>query len=475
MSAETKAGSDVLTASPFWCLEGAGDVARIAVVDERGRSWSFQDLGLAVEKAAIYLRSRSDSSFGLLFIRNSLDSLIAYLACLRASLVPLLLPADMAPGLVEALKSHYQPDWQLGPASEALDANGATLAWQALGVSNGAVSQVNPALGILLSTSGSTGSPKLVRLSRDNLAANARSIARYLQLAPGDRALTVLPPYYSYGLSVINSHLQAGATVVLRDVSVLTPAFVEVVRQHAVTSLSGVPYTYQMLVRTGLLKADFPSLNTLTQAGGRLDERLTAQLAFLASEKGWRFFVMYGQTEATARISYVPSERLLEKIGSIGVPIPDGHLEVDSASSELVYRGPNVMLGYAWSRDDLALGDVQNGVLRTGDLAARDDEGFFRIIGRLSRFVKLAGNRIGLDEVEQQLLSQFGIPAMVGGRDERLVVWLEGASEEALGSARAWLTAQYGLHHSLFRLRAVEGLPLLGSGKRDYQALQVDA
>ncbi len=458
--------------APFWSLEGGGDRGRLALIDERGNEVSYGELDILVGRTAAALVDVAGRSAGLLFMRNNLASVVCYLACLRLGAVPLLLPGDLAPGLVAGLTESYGFEWQMGPEPSPGDDPG--LSWRVLPAGRVAPGPLGPELALLLSTSGSTGSPKLVRLSLANLVANAQSIAQYLSLGPGDRALTVLPPFYSYGLSVINSHLQAGATVVLRDLSVLTPDFAATVRDHRVTSLSGVPYTYQMLLRTGTLKGDLPALNTLTQAGGRLDERLASQVAQLSRDKGWRFFMMYGQTEATARISYVPFDRLEEKLGSIGWAIPGGHLDLDGATSELVYSGPNVMLGYALRQQDLALGNVLGGVLRTGDLAERDADGCFRIVGRLNRFIKLTGNRMGLDDLEGQLQQHFALPIMVSGRDERLVVWMEGASEDLVDAARKWLNTQYGVHHSLVRLRAVEQLPLLNTGKRDYQALKSD-
>ena len=455
----------------FWELSRHHD-SSTAIVDENGRLINYLELAARVDEAAAHLSAFGERKLGFLFAGNTLDSLVSYLACLRARHVPLLLPGDMAPELVAALQEQYQPDWVLGARVE-----GAALAgteWF-IAYSNQTPSRaLAPDLALLLSTSGSTGSPKLVRLSYANLQANAASIAQYLELSSDDRALTVLPAHYSYGLSVINSHLLTGASLVLRDVSVLTPAFAETIRSNEVTSLAGVPSVYQMLWRTGFQKQEFPSLRTLTQAGGRLDEKLTAAFSQLAHDRGWRFFVMYGQTEATARISYVPPGRLPEKIGSIGIPIPGGQLQIDPDNSELIYSGPNVMLGYATCQDDLARGDDQLGVLRTGDVARQDNEGFFYITGRLKRFVKLAGNRIGLDEVEQQLEHKLSVPCMAAGRDERMVVWLEGTDDALINQTKQWLASQFGIHHSLCRFRLVESLPMLSSGKKDYSALLAD-
>lgn len=311
-------------------------------------------------------------------------------------------------------------------------------------------------------------------MSYSNLQANAESIAQYLGLDKNERALTVLPSYYSYGLSVINSHLHVGASLVVRDVSVITPAFAEAIRSHNVTSIAGVPYTYQMLWRTGFQKQEFPTLRTLTQAGGRLDDKMLLSFAQLATERGWRFFSMYGQTEATARISYVPPDRLVEKVGSIGVAIPGGELQIDPQNSELIYAGPNVMLGYASCCEDLTLGDEQQGKLRTGDIARQDAEGYYYITGRIKRFVKLAGNRIGLDEIERQLQRKLALPIMAAGRDERLVLWIEAGNNTFIEQARQLLTQQFGIHHSLCRLKLVDTLPRLPSGKNDYSAMKSD-
>lgn len=444
-----------------------------AVIDESGRAISYAEVSDRVSLAAEHMCSLGTRQLGLLFTSNTLSSLVAYLACLRARHVPLLLPVGMAPELIANLKKHYLPDWTLGEhiQGETLMGSGLSLTRLRPCASRTALA---PELALLLSTSGSTGSPKLVRLSYENLQANATSITKYLALTSNERALTLLPSHYSYGLSIINSHLHAGASLVMCDVSVLSPAFTEIIHAQAVTSLAGVPYTYQMLWRTGFNKKEFPSLRTLTQAGGRLDDKLTLAFSQLAEKRGWRFFTMYGQTEATARISYVPPHRLAEKIGSIGIAIPGGQLKLDSANAELIYTGPNVMLGYAASREDLARSDDQRGVLRTGDIGRQDQEGFFYITGRIKRFVKLAGNRIGLDEMEQQLQDKLDLAAMASGRDERLVVWLETMDETFIETTKQWLSGQFGIHHSFCRFRLVESLPILSNGKKDYGALLID-
>jgi len=225
---------------------------------------------------------------------------------------------------------------------------------------------------LLLTTSGSTGSPKLVRLSAKNLQSNAAAIAEYLGLTREERAITVLPMNYTYGLSVINSHLHSGARILLTNAPVIQKPFWEFFHLQEATSLVGVPYTYAMYHRMGLFKMELPSLRYMTQAGGKLPAAMVKEFAQWARTRGIRFFVMYGQTEATARMSYLPPDRVIEKTASVGVAIPGGRFSILDANNreitqsgvdgELVYRGPNVSLGYAESRADLEKEDENNGL-----------------------------------------------------------------------------------------------------------------
>lgn len=456
----------------FWQFAGIEPTAP-AVIDETGQCHDYAALSALVDRAAAMLGQLGPRKLLFLLTGNRLGCLVAYLACLRSGQVALLLPEGISDELLEGLTRHYQPDWLIrgaGASPADIPLAGTDLFMQAADA-GGSVS-LHPELTLLLSTSGTTGSPRLVRLPTRALNANARAIASYLGLGPGERAITVLPMSYSYGLSIVNSHLASGGTLVLSGHGVMQKEFWATMREQAVTSLAGVPYTYQMLHRVGLDRMDLPALRTLTQAGGRLDPRLIGAFAELACQRGWRFFVMYGQTEATARISYVPPERLRDKIGSIGQAIPGGELSLSEETGELVYRGDNVMLGYAESPADLLKGDELQGVLRTGDLARRDDDGFFYVTGRLKRFIKLAGNRVGLDEVEQALQQALKVPVAVAGEDDRLMAWVESAGEDLADQGSVLLREHYGLHHSLFRVRCVGALPLLASGKTDYAALR---
>ncbi|MEI7717893.1 MAG: AMP-binding protein, partial [Mycobacterium sp.] len=414
----------------FWALR-SGDESHLACTDGAGFTLTYGELREAVRMITGELRTMGSRQLGFIECAASPEWLICYLATLAAGHVPLLIPEGLIEALLGPLLQTYRPQWIWRSPSRQEPRSGAdsVIDHAVAGFqvrADGFTPDLHPELGCLLSTSGSTGSPKLVRISYQALDVNARSIADYLGLGTNERALTTLPTSYSYGLSVVNSHLRAGATLVLRSVSPISREFVDVINSEGITSLAGVPSWYQMLLRTGFDKAETPSVHTLTQAGGRLDDRIKRAVLAMAGRKGIRFFVMYGQTEATARISYVPPETLAQHMDSIGIPIPGGKILLDPKTSEIIYQGPNVMMGYAESAGDLAMPDECHGILSTGDIGAVDDSGYFRITGRLKRVIKLSGNRFGLDEVEHNLVQLLDAPVAVTGRDEKLGVFIEG-------------------------------------------------
>jgi acyl-CoA synthetase (AMP-forming)/AMP-acid ligase II len=338
----------------------------------------------------------------------------------------------------------------------------------------GTAHRLHPDLAMLLSTSGSTGSPKLVRLSRCNLVANATAIADYLDIRETDRAATTLPMSYCYGLSVVHSHLLRGATLILTDHSVTDGEFWSLFRRHSGTSFAGVPYTFELLERIGFENMDLPDLRYVTQAGGRLPPERVRAFAALGERQGWQLYVMYGATEATARMSFLPPELAKIRPTSIGRPIPGGSFSIEPVDGmtepdvgELVYVGANVMMGYAHGPDDLAVGKSVE-TLRTGDLARRTPDGLYEVIGRNSRFVKLFGLRIDLQRVESALRAD-GVTAFCTDDDDRLVVAAVGHDDQAVQRITA---SASGLPAAAIRVVEMAELPLLPSGKPDYPAVR---
>ena len=436
-----------------------------------GEAFAGAALLAEVDRAAARVRTLPA---GVLFARMDVDaaSVLRYLGAWHAgravALLDPALDADLLAGLIE----RFQPAAVLnpsGPAPAGYDEN-----W--VRASDGV--EPHPDLAVLLPTSGSTGNPKLVRLSRAAVLANAEAIAEVLGIDADEVAPTSLPLHYSYGLSVLNSHLVRGATVVVEPTGVMGRPFWTAVERYGITSLAGVPYHYEMLRRLRFDPAKYPSVRTLTQAGGRLRTELVAEFNDTMLAVGGRMFVMYGQTEAAPRMSTVPAERLAEKLGSAGPALPGGAFSVrlddgvettePGVTGEVLYRGPNVMMGYAESAAELADGDVSGGLLATGDLGHLDADGYLFITGRLKRIGKVFGNRVNLDDLERIL---GGTVAAVPAGD-KVVVFVEGADRHATKAAAKALSERLHLHVTGFDVRSAESLPLLTNGKIDYRSLE---
>ncbi|RYU13368.1 AMP-binding protein [Nocardioides iriomotensis] len=452
----------------FWAdLRRHGHHPAVVTDAADGGTLSYADLADRVD--ALADRLGPTRRLVLLAGGNDLDTLVGYVAALAGGHPVLLLPGDNA-GHVDAVVAAYDPD-------VVLDGDG--LHERRPGTRH----DLHPDLALLLSTSGSTGSPKLVRLSHTNLASNAGAIASYLGIRRTDVAATTLPLHYCYGLSVVNSHLAAGATLFLTDLSVVDACFWEAVRAHRVSSFAGVPYTFDLLDRVGFAGMDLPSLRYVTQAGGRLAPERVRAYAEAGQERGWDLFVMYGQTEATARMAYLPPDLAVASAGAIGVPVPGGSFRLepvperplsardgDLTVGELVYRGDNVMLGYATGPGDLARGrEVHE--LRTGDVARRRPDGMLEVVGRRSRFAKVFGVRVDLDEVER-LYGDRGHVVHVADLGDRLLLGVDASARPAdPEELRAVAKEAVGLPRTAVDVLALPEVPRLPSGKTDYRTL----
>ncbi|MEV6402833.1 AMP-binding protein [Streptomyces bobili] len=446
-------------------LAAYGD--RTALLTDGGEL-SYRALAEKVARTAARLGTRR--RLVLLAGANTADVLVTYLAALAAGHPVLLVPGDNEEA-VRSLTAAYDPDVVVGA-----DRSGQLRLDERRAVS---AHELHPDLALLLSTSGSTGSPKLVRLSYDNLQANAESIATYLDIGEDDRAATTLPLHYCYGLSVINSHLLRGAGLVLTDLSVADDRFWDLFRAARATTFAAVPYTFDLLDRTGFAGLRLPHLRYVTQAGGRLAPDRVRHYAELGRRDGWDLYVMYGQTEATARMAYLPPHLAAGHPEAIGVPVPGGSFRLEAHpdwpgqdTGELVYSGPNVMLGYAEHPRDLARGRTVTD-LHTGDIGRRTPDGLYEIVGRSSRFVKILGLRVDPERVETLLLGH-GFTALCAGRDDELVVAVtvpDGGEADVVGVRRT-VTGAYGLPPRAVAVHAVPQLPRLPTGKPDYEAVR---
>ena len=438
----------------------------IAFVAGNGETLTYAAAAKAADSFGVQLGAQEPDNRKLVFIlaENCLECVIAYLGCLRGRCPVALLPASIHADSLANLLNLYRPHYVWLPWSRASEMRAQSPVF-ALGdyvllANSTEPIEIHDDLALLMTTSGSTGSPKFVRLSYLNISANAGSISECLQIRDDDKPITTLPMHYVFGLSVINSHLHSGASIVLTNASVTEKRFWELFKARDATTISGVPYTYELLKRLVWQRMNLPSLRVLTQAGGKLHAELVREFAGTCLQKGVRFYVMYGAAEATARMSYLPPELAIDKPASIGIAIPGGELWIEEG--ELCYKGSNVSLGYAESCGDLARGDDRHGVLRTGDLATRDEDGAFYIVGRKSRFIKLFGNRINLDDVEQFIRNK-GIDCACAGDDDAMRLYVSSASDES--NALAFAQQLTNLHHSAFRTVVVSQLPRNEAGK----------
>jgi len=454
-----------------------------AVITDRGEQLSYGELKTQSDKFAEAVK---DKGLLICLCENRLGSLVGYVGCLEHRIPIVLLDGGKDAASIKNLIEIYQPEylWLLEDRVGDYEggqvyAYGNYLLLRMHYAKEVEKPEINKELALCLTTSGSTGSPKFVRLSLSNVKANAEQIAEYLEIDEHERPVTVLPSYYSYGVSVINSHLIKGATLLMTEGTVAQREFWNFMKEQMATSISGVPYTYEMLKMLRFFRMDLPYLKTMTQAGGKLNKDIAKQYIEFAQEKGKRFFVMYGQTEATARMSYLPVEHALDKYASIGIAIPRGKfslidvngnaIEEADVDGELVYEGPNVSLGYAECRADLAKGDENHGVLHTGDVARRDADGYYYITGRMKRFVKVWGNRCNLDATEQLVKSITTSCACVGVDDKITIFVTQEGLEEAIVKMLAEKT---GFNNRAFAVKVIDAIPVKSSGKIDYQAMQ---
>lgn len=338
-------------------------------------------------------------------------------------------------------------------------------------------------LALLLSTSGSTGSKKYVRLSYQNVKANSESIAIFLELDSTERPVLTLPMQYAYGLSIINSHLMVGATLLVTDKNIMQKEFWNFIREKQATSISGTPYVYEILKKMGFLHKRVDSIKTMTQAGGKLSEENHKLYAEYANKNGIKFFVMYGQTEATARMTYLPYNKSLQKCGSIGIAIPGGEVslidennqEMNDAfvEGEIVYRGPNVSLGYAEGYQDLGKGDERKGILYTGDIAWKDEEGCYYIVGRKKRFLKIYGNRISLDEIEQIIQIKFPeVDCCCCGNDDHIIVFLNNENQDIQYQIKIYIANKIKVFSKNVIIKYIDFIPRTQSGKVAYTLVE---
>lgn len=456
---------------------------RTALITEEGNLIQYEAM---LERADAIGSAVGRRCLAFVLCRNCVDAIAGYIGFLRHHVVPLMLGEAIDSILLEGLLETYRPAYVLCPREGGEKFQGETV-WSSqdyvlIRLPYEQDYALADDLCALMTTSGSTGSLKLVRQSAKNIEAHAALFTRCLSIMPEDRAATTLPIQYSYGLAVVQAQLYCGAAVIVTGKTMLDKDFWRLLNEKGATTFPGVPYHYEMMKKLNFRQMNLPSLRFITEGGGKLPQELVREFYEICREKGVKFFILYGQTEAIADITYLPCEYAGEKSGSIGIAAsPSGRLllhdgegqEITGAgvSGELVYCGESVTLGYAESRFDLDKPDENHGVLRTGDIAVRDEEGFFYIAGRKKRFLKLFGVRVSLDEVEG-LLHRQGVPCACTGVDDRMKIYVtERDQMDAAAEAVKRLTA---IKPNAFTVHYIEKIPRNEAGKILYAELRRD-
>lgn len=455
-----------------------------ALIDDSGTSITYRELA---EQADRIGSAASGRCLVFQLCENSVASIVGYVGFLRNRIVPVLTGGDMDMELLNRLLELYHPRYIYLPSQrtgEFPDSFRIVYSYRDYALMRTPYDtffELHEKLALLLTTSGSTGSPKLVRQSYDNIQSNTESIVRYLQIDSSERPITTLPMNYTYGLSIIQTHLASGASVLITRHPVTMKHFWDFAKKERATSFGGVPYTYEMLKKVRFTRLDLPDLRTMTQAGGKLPFELHREYAEYARATGKNFVVMYGQTEATARMAYLPADKSLEKLGSMGIPVPGGHFRLIDADNreilapdtvgELIYEGPNVTMGYAECGRDLSKEDEWNQVLVTGDMAKRDSDGFYYIVGRKKRFLKLYGSRVNLDEIDLLIKKEFpGCSCASVGDDQRMITFI--TSAELTDRVKNYITSTTHINSQAVEIRYIENLPVSSAGKILYKELE---
>lgn len=402
---------------------------------------------------------------------RNVETVAAYIGCLRQGIVPILVDAGLSVDLINNIADQYQVETILHPRplkSNAYSNDGTFGVFNVFRSKNPTDILVNDQLTLVLPTSGSTGDPKCVRLNSVNIDSCTKEIVRYLNIDKDRISISSLPFHYTYGLSILHCALETRSKMVLTGLPLIDKEFWSLMEKNQVTDLSGVPFMFEVLRRITLSPKILKNLKCVTQAGGRLDTKYIDYFINLFGKKDISYFTMYGQTEASPRISYVPPERALTKLGSVGIALDIGRFYTDAVDAvsegELIYEGPNVCMGYAFNREDLSKPDSNKGILKTGDIATIDNEGFATIVGRKKRFVKVYGSSVNLDDLESKLKAKSFDTAVIG-RDDKIIVLT--ANHDTAG-IKNYLHSFVNFPPRAIKIIEIDEIKYSGVGKPDY-------
>lgn len=444
---------------------------KIAIKDDKSEI-SYDDL---IKASEIFKEISQIKSVILCLCSNNIESIVGYIASIEGDHVPLLVSSNMDSQLLNNLLETYRPQyiWMNKDKSIELQFNEIVVEYNdyVLIKTENQSYELNSKLELLLTTSGSTGSPKLVRHKKGNVESNALNISLAFGWDETEKGLLDLPLNYTMGLSVVNTHLFLGATCYITQHNPINREYWNILSQEEITNITGVPFSYEIMDKLKFTKKVFPKLRYICQGGGKLSKVLFEKLSKYSTDNNILFYATYGATETTARMTMLDPKEASTNPQSIGRAMPLGNTwlkdEVNGVG-ELVYRGPNVTMGYASQISDLALDDEWNGEYSTGDLVKRDGNGNLTIVGRLKRFLKLSGHRVGLDDLESLLISHFETTFVCVGTDKLMRVFYKSTGDLKTSEIKLFISEKTGLFHTLYNVQSVNEIMRKDNGKIDY-------
>ncbi len=451
-------------------------VTSIALSDEYDKEVSFRDLKEISEK---FTNCIPECELTLIVSKQEIGSLIGSIGLIQANRPAMLLDGSIVESELLNYVKHWNPSYFWAPTNTSFSHYSKHIfcyfGYSLFEIKSSIINDpiTHPDLSLLVGTSGFSGQTKWARISRENLESSCSSILKFLPIDQNSSTITSLPLHYIYGLSVVLTHLVKGGRIVVTSASIIQKQFWELAKKRQITNLNGTPFHNKCINKLRILKKSWPNLKFLTQAGGKLEENLQLEIARNARNQGLEFYIMYGQTEATSRIAYLNPKKAEVKLGSVGQPVEGGAIELMDESGSLfttpyktgqiIFKSRQVCMGYATKLEDLILNNEFNDTLCTGDLGYLDEDGDLFIKGRISRFVKMFGIRIGLDEVESSLSEKFtGSEFSCVGIDDYLCTFYTGAaSESSVLDALSKITRQ---NKTVLKTIRLISLPRLPSG-----------
>lgn len=449
-----------------------------ALVDAYENRITYGELEQMSENYLTLIPSRS---LIMILCDYGIDTVSFYYCQMNNHVVPILVDNKLNQDLLNNLIRTYQPEyiWCDEEKSRELLQNSGNIVLckgnHVLIKTGYGTCNMDIELALLLTTSGSTGSIKMVRLSYNNLISNIKDYINIVNLQMSDRGITTLPMHYCYGLSILHAHWMVGASVYITDYSLLNINFWDFFDKSQITNFAGVPYVYDILLNIGFFDKTYPSLKFLTVGGGKLSENKQEIIGNILIQKEIRFYLCYGQTEVTTYISILDSNLVVKKIGSIGKTMPGIEAMLIGANErmegELVCKGNSVSLGYAQSRDDLMRGDSNQGFVNTGDIAYIDNNGDIYLRGRSKRFIKMLGKRISLDEVEGLLNCEYKENEFACvGIEDKLMIYHTGDLDSV--EVQQFCKRKILLQSKLCIVKKIDNIPRNDAGKVLYAKLQ---